>query len=222
MDPDGRQTADGGTDDVLDDNVVRLPRDWLGPRDELIPIGGSANGQSEASVPEPTASDFWGEGSAALQTALAVAPSRWVSGRIRAAATVAASIAALVAVAVFATGGSHRRLVSNDVGSQPATELSFKPTTVAHTTRNRALARREHTRRRATHRARHVTRTRTVIEQVHYTTAPATSSSTPVAPETPIASAGSSSSGGQSSAGAGSQPAVGVNGALGPGTSPDG
>ncbi len=73
MDPEDRQTADEA---VIDDNVVRLPRDWLGPRDELIPIGSSANGQSgrsEAGLP-PTADDFWGEESSLLQSALEAPP----------------------------------------------------------------------------------------------------------------------------------------------------
>jgi hypothetical protein len=43
---------------------VRLPRDWLGPRDELIPFGQAAHEPAaEASEPvgrRPTADDFWG------------------------------------------------------------------------------------------------------------------------------------------------------------------
>jgi hypothetical protein len=37
---DGRQTGPGpaGTDSISEDNVVRLPREWLGPRDELVPF----------------------------------------------------------------------------------------------------------------------------------------------------------------------------------------
>ncbi|MEA2159666.1 MAG: hypothetical protein QOD66_2046 [Solirubrobacteraceae bacterium] len=45
---------------------MRLPRDWLGPREELVPFGPSA----DAAAPPPSASDFWGEQSAALQHAL--------------------------------------------------------------------------------------------------------------------------------------------------------
>ncbi len=71
---DGPQTEDGGRETVLEDNVVRLPRDWLGPRDELIPFGASAPGQddepSEGFGPPPTANDFWGEDSSSLQSAL--------------------------------------------------------------------------------------------------------------------------------------------------------
>lgn len=75
-----------------DDNVVRLPRDWLGPRDELVPFGPSADvhlpppvgGKStstprapafegEAGGPSPvpvSPADFWGEHAAALHEAL--------------------------------------------------------------------------------------------------------------------------------------------------------
>ncbi len=48
------------------DNVVRLPRDWLGPREELVPLEGTTGAASSAGGP-PRADDFWGEDSAALQ-----------------------------------------------------------------------------------------------------------------------------------------------------------
>jgi hypothetical protein len=48
------------------DNVVRLPRDWLGPREELVPLDGTTGAASAAGSP-PRADDFWGEDSAALQ-----------------------------------------------------------------------------------------------------------------------------------------------------------
>ncbi len=50
------------------DNVIRLPRDWLGPREELVPFGPRA----DEGAPPPSAADFWGEGSAAVQDALQV------------------------------------------------------------------------------------------------------------------------------------------------------
>jgi hypothetical protein len=53
--------------------VVRLPRDWIGPRDELVPFGPRATGgvvdlDSPAQV---TPDDFWGEGSASIHDVLA-------------------------------------------------------------------------------------------------------------------------------------------------------
>jgi hypothetical protein len=52
-------------------NVVRLPRDWLGPRDKLVPFGRSAGHPLDPALsPPPSASDFWGEHSDALQGVL--------------------------------------------------------------------------------------------------------------------------------------------------------
>lgn len=94
---DGRDSnRDRDPRDEDDDKVIRLPRDWLGPREELVPFGPSAEpgspapGASEHPVDEPNAQDedasarapleevsspagpvspddFWGERSAALQ-----------------------------------------------------------------------------------------------------------------------------------------------------------
>ena len=54
--------------------MVRLPRDWLGPREELVPFGPRADATAaeaagSAAAP-PSANDFWGEQSAELQHAL--------------------------------------------------------------------------------------------------------------------------------------------------------
>src|SRR5690348_15280318 len=79
-------------DDPGEDKVIRLPRDWLGPREDLVPFGPSADrdrgpeppsgprdAPDDASgrppleevaplAPEPVSpDDFWGERSAALQ-----------------------------------------------------------------------------------------------------------------------------------------------------------
>lgn len=62
--------------------MVRLPRDWLGPRDELVPIGAAAGGPPRPGEPvagaptvwPPTAHDFWGEDSAALHDAMQAPP----------------------------------------------------------------------------------------------------------------------------------------------------
>lgn len=44
------------------DNVVRLPRDWLGPREDLVPFGPSAYRDASEVVTElpRSADDFWG------------------------------------------------------------------------------------------------------------------------------------------------------------------
>ena len=55
---------------------MRLPRDWLGPREELVPFGPRAASVEEdepppsSEDPPPSPADFWGEQSAALQSAL--------------------------------------------------------------------------------------------------------------------------------------------------------
>lgn len=80
-------------DDAGEDKVIRLPRDWLGPREDLVPFGPSADrhipaagpplGEGDApgdasprppleevssTSPDPVSpDDFWGERSAALQ-----------------------------------------------------------------------------------------------------------------------------------------------------------
>ena len=69
------------TPDTPESNVVRFPRDWLGPLDELVPFGPSAGQRSDAEpddsgvvefkAPTPLrAEDFWGEASAAIHDAL--------------------------------------------------------------------------------------------------------------------------------------------------------
>jgi hypothetical protein len=63
-------------------NVVRLPVDWLGPRDELVPLGApdakalfgeraseQAPVSDHATMP-PSAADFWGERAEAVQDVL--------------------------------------------------------------------------------------------------------------------------------------------------------
>jgi hypothetical protein len=77
----GRQRGQIGDEARAESNVLQFPRDWLGPRDELVPFGKAADSAAESGVrsdptlePEPAlppgADDFWGEGSAAVQDAL--------------------------------------------------------------------------------------------------------------------------------------------------------
>ncbi len=48
-----------------EDNVVQLPRDWLGPREELVPFGPRARPDDSADD-ALAANDFWGENSHSL------------------------------------------------------------------------------------------------------------------------------------------------------------
>jgi len=49
--------------------VVRLPRDWLGPREELVPFGPRASSEGAEESP-PSPNDFWGERAASIHDAL--------------------------------------------------------------------------------------------------------------------------------------------------------
>lgn len=85
----GEPSSSGEKGRDRDDKVIRLPRDWLGPRDQLVPFGPSADPggrdpddrflsddadtdphvseAGRASSDAVSADDFWGERSAALQ-----------------------------------------------------------------------------------------------------------------------------------------------------------
>lgn len=65
----GHQTESGERAAEPRGKIVRLPRDWLGPREELVPFGPrSAPPEGDETPPSPA--DFWGEQSAELQSAL--------------------------------------------------------------------------------------------------------------------------------------------------------
>lgn len=83
----GRETDVRETGPQSQANVVRLPRDWLGPREELVPFGPRvASLDAETAPPAdsgeaalssdngeaapPSAEDFWGERAAAIHDAL--------------------------------------------------------------------------------------------------------------------------------------------------------
>ena len=77
LDPEDPKTENsgenGGPERQADSNVVPFPRDWFGPREELVPFGMGVSSDGEAAEPDvtaPSASDFWGEGSAAIHTAV--------------------------------------------------------------------------------------------------------------------------------------------------------
>jgi hypothetical protein len=113
-----------------DDNVVRFPREWLGPTEELVPFGSPADETplvADASAPD-MAADFWGEDSAALQAVVegpagvgssdtdGAAPRGILATRIRVSrrrglAGAAAVVAVFLAVAgsVLGSGGKPSR-----------------------------------------------------------------------------------------------------------------
>ena len=76
------ETGDGRTEDGgltrNEENVIRLPRDWLGPPEELVPIGPAARARAarrelEDGMP-PAADAFWSEDAAALHDAVQAPP----------------------------------------------------------------------------------------------------------------------------------------------------
>ena len=80
----GPHTEDGKQGTEQASKVVRLPRDWLGPREHLVPFGIPPTAetepeQSDFATPSagfaPSADAFWGEDSAAIHHAVA-APAR--------------------------------------------------------------------------------------------------------------------------------------------------
>jgi hypothetical protein len=128
------------------DNVVRLPRDWLGPREELVPLEGTTGAASSAGA-APRADDFWGEGSAALQdpwqapeeTGPAVVSrgrvrhARWRGpafangGRRRVAASMAliAAVAAIGIGVAYAGGGASRQRSSDHPAARLAADTKL-------------------------------------------------------------------------------------------------
>jgi hypothetical protein len=84
------QNRQGSRDKAPGDNVVQLPRDWLGPREDLVPFGPSAHRDAPAPVTElpRSADDFWGGGAdlqdltAPTETVSAAPARRWSLPRL--------------------------------------------------------------------------------------------------------------------------------------------
>lgn len=79
---DSRKTTPEDEGERDTDNVVRLPRDWLGPRDELIPIGSRARAaqaedDAQPDALPPTAASFWDEDSGSLQAPMQAPAGMW-------------------------------------------------------------------------------------------------------------------------------------------------
>lgn len=85
METEGRKTEHGGKQPGTTDNVVPFPRDWLGPREELIPFGSSAGRAAEHDAVAPGAEAFWGGESDPLDAVFAApaAPATVAGSRFR-------------------------------------------------------------------------------------------------------------------------------------------
>ena len=201
----------GGREGVLDDNVVRLPRDWLGPREDLIPFGTtSERGPSGGSA--PTADDFWGESSAAVQDAVQRPPIQAHStgrprslarGRALLVGLVAAAAAAVLAVLLVGAGGQHVPRRSSSLSASRVSPSVFVGAAthraVASSARALRLARAHHHRpktvRHKTTSPSHAAVTAAVTQPVTTPVSPASSSVSTTSPATtssPVASSSSS------------------------------
>ena len=119
METEGPTTEHGGEEPGTNNNVVPFPRDWLGPREELIPFGSSAGYGVEQSAAAPGAEAFWGGDSGPLHAVLPepVAAGGAAGARLRMRAgrlAVAGLAAAVLAAAVFG------RLAGLPAGSNPS------------------------------------------------------------------------------------------------------
>ncbi len=255
MDPEGRQTEAGATESSTSDNVVRLPRDWLGPRDELIPFGSSADSAPDAAVP-PTADDFWGEDSSAIQTALeapAFVDPAWGAGSrararegFRSRATAVSALGGLAAVLLVALAlmgggsgpkhpgpgllatGARRSIKSSDLAGLTRTIRTLERPPTRH---GRALSQGRsghHVSAKMSqrhHRASGASKSAGTVERVRYTrnSQSATDQPSAATPTVPVSTrpAPAPETSGQASS-SNNQTALGANGALGPGSSPDG
>lgn len=100
---------------------MRLPRDWLGPREELVPFGRRAASPEPPDLP-PSAADFWGERAGSIHDALPAPGDDQIAAsphppmcvparrrrRVALAAGLVLTMAASVAVALGLTGPSAR------------------------------------------------------------------------------------------------------------------
>lgn len=162
---DSHQPAGGGEATQTDDNVVRLPREWLGPREDLVQF----DGPDDVVAAPPAPEDFWGEGSSELQSAVVGTPSppppvdaraaalgyparvgrrlrRWPARTIAVGA--AASALVILAVVVLSilggqrTGSPHPRLAGLSHPSDTAADSGLLQIASRHFSRKAARIRR--------------------------------------------------------------------------------
>lgn len=119
METEGPTTDHRGEEPGTTSNVVPFPRDWLGPREELVPFGAGAEYSVKRSAAAPGAEAFWGGDSGPLHAVLpqpvAAGGSAGASPRTRAGRLAVAGLAAAVlAAAVFG------RLAGVPTGASPS------------------------------------------------------------------------------------------------------
>ena len=119
METEGPTTEHGGEEPGTHSNVVPFPRDWLGPREELVPFGAGAEYSVKHGAAAPGAEAFWGGDSGPLQPVLpepaAAGGASGARPRTRAGRLAVAGLAAAVlAAAVFG------RLAGVPTGASPS------------------------------------------------------------------------------------------------------
>lgn len=221
-----RERHDEGQDRPADDltNVVRIPRDWFGPVEELVPFGPRT---AEADVPVDPNS-FWDESSGSIQHVVGAPRDAVRHERRRLARTRTLAAAVVVAVIVGASvagtllGSSRPPELRSAIASVntwgvqlPARHLG---SSIAPTTAKRVV----HAPPKPSHRA--IRETSTLVE---YRASQTTSSYEPAKPAASTTTGYSASGSGTTapsptSVNQPSQPAFGAAGALGPMSSPDG
>lgn len=226
-------------------NVVRIPRDWFGPKDELVPIGPGAeerfgNGpldESGAALPTAetlAANVFWGEDAGAVHDVVDAPGQPQAVRRRRALLLVAAAAVVAIPVAgmvISRLGGSQRHALPPLIAAlqhrpyvSPARQSSAKPGAKTVRGRPRVSARGRPSHRNAvaattTRVAYHPNQARS-SSSVSY--APSQASGPPVVQISPSRPAGPTTAASTASPPQSAQPAFGSSGALGPMSSPDG
>jgi hypothetical protein len=218
--------------------VVRIPRDWYGPKEELVPVGPRASespppaaGAAEQSPPvDPNA--FWGEEASFVHDAVegtpAVAPEPPAGDRRRGRRVVAGGIALVLlggGVAVWLAAASSTRMSRAVVASMPSEPRVIPAHRLARVSAESVVRRRAKPHARAARsRASVGARIPTPTQVVYY---PVSSSSEGAGGasgggSTATTSGGSAGAAAPAATRSSSQPAFGANGALGPMSSPDG
>ncbi len=239
---DSRQPDSGGTG-----NVVRIPREWFGPPDELVPFGPRARHVGLHPSAEPDPNTFWGEDAGSIQDVVEAPPAsdalrsrhRLGGQRIRSPGLRYATVAGATAVLMLAGGGLVTWLLASSqtktfrpaIASVPHVEAAGQRQLMVPRTTSRSRSSQTRTHRRTDHHPRLLGTLHSAASTpvIYHPSQPASSGLTE-ASYSPSGSTGTSGIGGSgtsavakaASGSQSSQAAYGANGALGPMSSPAG
>jgi hypothetical protein len=223
-------------------NVVRIPRDWFGPKDELVPFGPRAwEGTAADSTAGPNDAPpldgdlFWGEDAGSVHDVLDAPPEGSKRERRRTRPLVAAgAVGAIVVsagIALVLIGGSPARplppagtALANRADSAPSPRGLLRPVvtrTTAHRPRVTAHARGGRPYTSSASSIPVVSHSYETSSSTRVSYSPSSSSTSAVGASTTVSSARPAVVSAPATTQA-SQPAFGSGGALGPMSSPDG